>query len=48
MPVLPFALRAIYERSGKDGAVLEEFLMPLVDYFQWWRDERDLEKVTGP
>jgi len=44
MPVLPYSLRAIYERSGNDKAVLEEFLLPLVNYFQWWRDARDLDK----
>lgn len=41
MPVLPWSLQRIYERSGKDKRVLEEFLLPIVDYFDWWREERD-------
>lgn len=40
MPVLPYSLRAIYEASG-DVAHLGEFLAPLVDFYQWWRDTRD-------
>jgi hypothetical protein len=40
MPVLPYSLRAIYNATH-DKAVLKEFLYPLVDYFQWWRNTRD-------
>jgi hypothetical protein len=40
MPVLPYSLRSIYTASG-DKAHLTEFLYPLVEYFQWWRDTRD-------
>lgn len=32
MPVLPFSLRAIYDKS-KSKTVLKEFLYPLIDYF---------------
>jgi hypothetical protein len=41
MPVLPYSLRSIYEQSGKNKALLKEFLYPLVNYFKWWRAERD-------
>ncbi len=40
MPVLPYSLRAIYNKTH-DKEVLQEFLHPLVNYFQWWRDVRD-------
>jgi len=30
MPVLPFALRSMYENSGGDKKILKEFLQPLV------------------
>jgi hypothetical protein len=39
-PVLPYALRAIYEATN-DAAVVLEFLPPLVRYMQWWRRTRD-------
>jgi hypothetical protein len=42
MPVLPYSLRAIYEKSGRNKQILSEFLNPLVNYFTWWRSERDL------
>lgn len=40
MPVLPYSLRAIYNATH-DKEVLKEFLYPLVNYFQWWRNVRD-------
>ena len=39
-PVLPFALRAIYDATG-DAAFIVEFLPQLVRYLQWWRRARD-------
>jgi len=42
MPVLPFSLRAIYEQS-QDKQVLTEFLYPLIEYFNWWRQTRDVD-----
>eukprot|EP01038_Epipyxis_sp_PR26KG_P010682 gene10682-14345_t len=51
MPVLPYSLRAIYtalqkEDKGKlmkkSKEILTEFVYPLVDYFIWWRNTRDL------
>jgi len=44
MPVLPYSLRSIAEKLPKSEAksIVEEFLYPLVDYFDWWRNERDL------
>jgi hypothetical protein len=41
MPVLPFSLRAMYNQTH-DKKILREFLQPLVDYFKWWRNYRDL------
>lgn len=41
MPVLPYSLRSIYNAT-QDKTVLKEFLYPLVNYFQWWRNARDL------
>ena len=41
MPVIPFSLRAIYE-ARPDVALLKEFLPPIVNYFKWWRKQRDL------
>ncbi len=40
MPVLPFSLRAIYNVT-KDPELIKEFLPPLVNYFKWWRANRD-------
>lgn len=40
MPVLPYSLRSIYQAS-KNKEYLKEFLYPLVNYFQWWRNTRD-------
>ena len=44
MPVLPYSLRAIAQRSPlpMKKTVIKEFLYPLVNYFKWWRNERDL------
>lgn len=42
MPVLPFSLKAIYEKSKLNKVVLKEFLYPLVNYQSWWRNARDL------
>ncbi len=39
-PVLPFALRAIYDATA-DAALVAEFLPRLVLYLQWWRRARD-------
>lgn len=41
MPVLPYSLRAIYAAT-QDREVLAEFLYPLVKYFTWWRETRDM------
>jgi hypothetical protein len=41
MPVLPYSLRSMYNVT-KDTAIIKEFLYPLVDFFQWWRNKRDL------
>jgi hypothetical protein len=41
MPVLPFSLKSIYEKS-KNKLVLKEFLYPLINYMAWWRNTRDL------
>jgi len=42
MPVLAFSLRAIYEASNKSSAVLNEFLSPLVSYWDWWWATRNV------
>ena len=42
MPVLPYSLRAIYTATG-DVACLEEFVPKLVNYFSWWKTNRDLD-----
>jgi glycogen debranching enzyme len=42
MPVLPFALRAIYNQT-KDVTLLKEFVPKLVRYFDWWRQTRDAD-----
>jgi hypothetical protein len=48
-PVLPWSLRAIINATektqGEDGAkaIANEFLMPLVKYFRWWRDTRAVD-----
>ena len=42
MPVLAYSLREMYNKSNKNKNVLKEFLYPLVNYFKWWRNERDL------
>ncbi len=39
-PVLPYALRAIYEATN-DTAIVAEFLPQLVRLMQWWRQARD-------
>lgn len=41
IPVLAHSLRSIYNQTH-DKAVLQEFVYPLIAYFQWWRDTRDL------
>ena len=45
MPVLPWTLRAIFERSGSSNgtAVLRSLLPPLIRYWEWWRDTRDID-----
>eukprot|EP01120_Amphizonella_sp_Union-15-10_P015997 TRINITY_DN8322_c0_g1_i2.p1 TRINITY_DN8322_c0_g1~~TRINITY_DN8322_c0_g1_i2.p1 ORF type:complete len:465 (-),score=75.46 TRINITY_DN8322_c0_g1_i2:20-1414(-) len=42
MPVLPFSLRAIWNKT-KDSSLLKEFLPKLVDYFQWWSNTRETD-----
>jgi hypothetical protein len=46
MPVLPFALRAILNASapGDVPALARELVPPLVAYFRWWRDTREVDK----
>ena len=44
MPMTPIALKRIYEQSGKDNKILEEFLQKLVDYHTWWANERQPQK----
>lgn len=41
MPVLAHSLRSIYNQTG-DLGLLKEFVYPLIDYFHWWRNARDL------
>lgn len=41
MPVLPYSLRAIYEQT-KDTELLREIVPKLVRYFQWWKENRDI------
>lgn len=41
MPVLPYSLRAIFRHSN-DLSLLREFVPPLIRYFDWWRNTRDL------
>lgn len=49
MPVLPWSLRAIINAtqasSGAAAAeqIAGEFLLPLVKYFRWWRDNRAVD-----
>lgn len=43
MPMLPYALRAIWNASG-DVELMKEFVPKLVDYFQWWEDVRDPDR----
>jgi hypothetical protein len=42
MPVLPWTLRAIHNRTG-DAALLRELVPPLVRYWNWWRTTRDID-----
>jgi hypothetical protein len=42
MPLLPFALRAIYNATG-DDSLLNEFLPKLVAYQDWWANTRDVD-----
>ena len=44
MPVLPFSLRAMHEQNPEDLDLLREFVPPLVRYFDWWADNRDVDK----
>lgn len=47
-PVLPYSLRAIVSAVEKESGIAKaklitkEFLYPLVNYFKWWRNTRDL------
>jgi hypothetical protein len=45
MPVLPWTLRAIFERSDSSNgsALLRSLLPPLIRYWEWWRDTRDID-----
>ncbi|KJE92396.1 hypothetical protein CAOG_03374 [Capsaspora owczarzaki ATCC 30864] len=49
MPVLPWSLRAIINATlataGPVAAqkIAEEFLLPLIKYFRWWRDTRAVD-----
>lgn len=36
MPMLPIALNRIYEESGKNKSLLEEFLIKIIEYHGWW------------
>jgi hypothetical protein len=40
MPMTPIALRRIYEATNKSKAVLEEFVVKLIEYHGWWAHER--------
>lgn len=40
MPMTPIALKRIYEQTNKSKAVLEEFLVRLIEYHGWWAHER--------
>jgi hypothetical protein len=48
MPVLPYSLRAIVDKVKEENGIAKaklitkEFLYPLVNYFKWWRNTRDL------
>lgn len=42
MPVLPYSLKAILDNVDNKNEIIKEFLYPLINYFQWWRKERDL------
>ena len=45
MPVLPYSLRAMAQAIddvNDKNNVIKEFLYPLVNYFKWWRLQRDL------
>ena len=35
MPLLPYSVRAIFNATN-DVSLLEEFVPPLVAYYQWW------------
>lgn len=40
MPMIPIALKRIYEASNKSKEILDEFLVKLIEYHGWWAHER--------
>ena len=45
MPVLPYSLKAMskaIDDVNTKNTVIKEFLYPLINYFKWWRQERDM------
>jgi len=43
MPVLPYSLLSMFNNGGHlRFEIVKEFLYPLVNYFKWWRANRDL------
>jgi hypothetical protein len=41
-PLIPFALRAIYNKT-KDVSLLKEFLPKIVKYYDWWANTRAID-----
>ncbi|KAH3766888.1 glycoside hydrolase family 63 protein [Pelomyxa schiedti] len=42
MPLLPYSVRAIFSVTN-DISLLEELVPPLVKYYQWWAETRDVD-----
>ena len=42
MPLLPFALRAIYNATN-DTTILADLVPKLVSYYEWWANTRDID-----
>lgn len=40
MPMIPIALKRIYEATNKSKEILSEFLVKLIEYHAWWANYR--------